>query len=99
MTKNINGRFAEMKDRLTKLGEHEPLSALSFIAILLLDVFVLVILFWWLADTTKGQLTTPENLVPYTCQNIAFHADTKTDLQKLDLVGQSIMVQKSRTNF
>jgi hypothetical protein len=53
--------------------------------ILFLDVFVLVTIFSGLTDSAS-QLATPEDYIPYDCQNFVIGADIKVDSEKLNLV-------------
>lgn len=83
-------RFGEFKSRLTHVGEREPLSKLSFVVILMLDVFVLVVIFWWLSDTTR-QLTTPDDYITYGCQNYILDANMKTEENKIELTSNTAL--------
>jgi hypothetical protein len=78
-----------LRTRLTHIGTKEPLSKLSLVVIILLDIFVLTVIFNGLSDTSR-QLATPEDYIPYDCQNYAIDTATKTDEMKLDLVSNSV---------
>jgi hypothetical protein len=65
----IKIRSNEIGNRLTRITESEPLSLLSIVLIVLLDLFVLVNLFIGLNDQTK-QLTSPDEYVPNVCREI-----------------------------
>ncbi|MDH4241528.1 MAG: hypothetical protein OEW48_18365 [Phycisphaerae bacterium] len=62
-------RLGEISNRLTRITENEPLSSLSIVLVVLLDLFVLVNLFTGLSDQTK-QLTSPDEYIPGTCREI-----------------------------
>lgn len=55
--------------RLTKIKDTEPINALSFIAILFLDIFVLVNLFIGLENHTD-QMSKPSEYIPQICREI-----------------------------
>lgn len=86
---SLKTRFTELRTRLTHIGTKEPLSKLSLVVIILLDIFVLTVIFNGLSDTSR-QLSTPEDYIPYDCQNYAINTATKTDEMKLDLVSNSV---------
>ena len=65
----IRSRFLSFKNRLTSVGGEEPLSKLSLVVIIVLDIFVLSMVFEGLYDHTK-QLTSPDEYVPYKCRQI-----------------------------
>ena len=62
-------RLSEISNRLTRITENEPLSPLSIVLVVLLDLFVLVNLFTGLSDQTK-QLTSPDEYIPSICREI-----------------------------
>jgi len=62
-------RFNEVSNRLTRITENEPLSLLSIVLVILLDLFVLVNLFIGLNEQTK-QLTRPDEFIPNVCREI-----------------------------
>ncbi len=94
MFKFIKEKFSNFRSRLTQINENEPLSKLSFVVILFLDIFVLVIIFQWLEDHTR-QLTSPDQYIPYECQQIIINTDTNTNEQKIDLITSRITKQYS----
>ncbi|MFA4828715.1 MAG: zinc ribbon domain-containing protein [Thermodesulfovibrionales bacterium] len=65
----LKTRLSEISNRLTRITENEPLSPLSIVLVILLDLFVLVNLFIGLSDQTK-QLTSPDEYVPSVCREI-----------------------------
>ncbi len=65
----LGNRIASLRDHLLKLDGREPLSKLSLIVIIALDLFILSILFAGLADHTR-QLTSPAEYVPYDCRQV-----------------------------
>ena len=62
-------RFSAFKARLTTVGSEEPLNKLSLAVIILLDLFVLSILFGGLEDHTK-QLTSPSEYMPHIARQV-----------------------------
>ena len=67
--------------RLRSIGDKEPLSGLSFIIIIFLDIFVLTALFQGLSDQTAS-FTTPSDVIPYSCQRIAIDTENYDKSQK-----------------
>ena len=65
----IKGKISAFKNRLTTVGNEEPLNKFSFVMILLLDIFVLTVLFQGLDDHTQ-QLTSPNEYMPYTARQV-----------------------------
>lgn len=59
----IKRKISAFKSRLTTIGNEEPLNKLSLTTIILLDLFILMILFSGLDDHTK-QLTSPSEYMP-----------------------------------
>lgn len=88
---NISRKFWDLKTRLTQINESEPLSKLSLIVIIFLDIFILVTIFTWLEDHTR-QLPTIESYMSYDCQNTVISADRKDENQRLDII-------KNQLNF
>jgi len=85
----IKNRFSELTSRLTHVGQKEPLSKLSIVVIIFLDIFVLTTIISGL-DDSASQLTSPENYIPYDCQSFVISADIKLDSEKLDLVAERV---------
>lgn len=71
--------------RLRSISSNEPLSGLSLIIIIFLDIFVLVALFQGLADQTAS-FTTPSDVIPYNCQTIAIDTGNYDKSQKIDQI-------------
>jgi len=71
--------------RLRSISSNEPLSGLSLVIIIFLDIFVLTALFQGLADQTSS-FVTPSDVIPYTCQAIAIDTENSTREQKRDQV-------------
>lgn len=61
--------FGDIKGRMFRLSEDEPLSPLSIMVMIFLDIFLLIVLFTGL-DAQSQLLTNPDEYVPYTCQQI-----------------------------
>jgi len=62
-------KLSLFKDRLTTVGSEEPLNKLSLAVIILLDIFVLNILFIGLSEHTK-QITSPAEYMPHIAREI-----------------------------
>ncbi len=65
----FKGRIKEFKSRLTTVGEAEPLNKLSLATIILLDLFVLTMVFSGLDDHTR-QLTSPSEYMPRVARQV-----------------------------
>lgn len=61
--------FLDFHKRLTKIKDSEPLSPLSFILIIFLDIFILVNIFIGLNNQVE-QLVSPEEYIPSICRDI-----------------------------
>ncbi len=90
--------FRTAKDRLTKIGKHEPLSFFSIVLIIALDIFVLVNLFQGLA-LQSSQLRQPNEVIPYECTNlIRIDDENRTRFQyEADLV--TAVLDRSRNYY
>lgn len=71
--------------RLRSIGNNEPLSGLSFVIIIFLDIFVLFALFQGLSDQTAS-FTTPSDIIPYNCQTIAIDTENYDKSQKIEQI-------------
>ena len=85
----IKDRLLILKERLTNIGNEEPLSKLSLVVIMALDLFILFIIFGGMYDHTK-QMTYPGEYIPNECQQIFIKNNWSpenqlTKLQKLIL--------------
>jgi hypothetical protein len=63
----LRDTLSTLRGHLYLLGEREPLSKLSLVVIIALDLFILTVLFEGLADHTR-QLTSPDEYLPYSCK-------------------------------
>lgn len=73
--------FSRAKNHLTKIGENEPLSFLSILLIIGLDIFVLFTLFQGM-DFQSSQLTEPEEVIPHECRRIIDIDPKREDYEK-----------------
>lgn len=78
----VKKRFISFKNNLTKIKDKEPLGRLSLVVIVLLDIFVMIVLFKGLADHTN-QLTSLSQYAPQTCQK-AFINQSWTPENEID---------------
>lgn len=65
----IKGKISAFKNRLTTVGNEEPLNKLSLVTIIILDLFILTVLFQGLDDHTR-QLTSPSEYMPHTVRQV-----------------------------
>lgn len=70
--------LSNLKSRLFRLGEDELLSPLSILVLILLDIFLLVILFQGL-DAQSKIITQPNEYVPYLCRQIIIDKEWTPD--------------------
>lgn len=82
---SILSKIQTVFSRLRSISSNEPLSGLSLIIILFLDIFVLVSLFQGLSDQTAS-FTTPADIIPYNCQTIAIETENSTKTQKIEQI-------------
>lgn len=71
--------------RLRSIGNNEPLSVLSLVIIIFLDIFVLVTLFQGLSGQTAS-FTTPRDIISYNCETIAIVTENYDKQQKIDQI-------------
>lgn len=87
--RSFRNSLSKFKKNLTRFSEHEPLGKLSLAIIILLDFFILSIIFGGLADHTS-QLTSPSEYFPHECRRIFINtswtdANKTAEIQKLVL--------------
>lgn len=87
-------RFNEIGNRLTRLTENEPLSLLSIVLVVFLDLFVLVNLFIGLNDQTK-QLTSPDEYIPNVCREIIIEKNWVEEKKVSELSNLILQDQRS----
>jgi hypothetical protein len=67
--KKLKQKMAEFKNRLTSVSKEEPLNKLSLVTIIILDLFILTLLFTGLNEHTQ-QLTAANEYLPDTARDI-----------------------------
>lgn len=72
--KNLKTNLAVFKSRLTSVSKEEPLNKLSMTLIVILDLFILTILFNGLDEHTR-QLTTADEYLPVAARSIFIEQD------------------------
>jgi Double zinc ribbon len=77
------------KDRMFRLSEDESLSPLSILVIILLDIFLLTVLFQGL-DAQSRLLTNPDQYIPYICQEIIIDKEW-TENNRLDKLSDIVI--------
>lgn len=82
---SILPKIQSVFSRLRSISNNEPLSGLSLVIIIFLDIFVLVALFQGLADQTSS-FTAPSDIIPYNCQAIAIDTKNYDKSQKIDQI-------------
>jgi len=70
------------KNRLTKFNDDEPLTKLALAIVLILDIFILSVVFGGLAAHTD-QLTSPLEYFPYNCRNMLID-NNWSEVNKID---------------
>ena len=82
---SILPKIQSVFSRLRSINKDEPLSGLSLVIIVFLDIFVLVTLFQGLSDQTAS-FTTPSDVIPYNCQTIAIDTGNYDKQQKINQI-------------
>jgi hypothetical protein len=72
--KKLKAKISGFKSRLTSVSQEEPLNKLSLTTIIILDLFVLMILFNGLDEHTR-QLTTADEYLPVAARSIFIEQD------------------------
>jgi hypothetical protein len=85
MRVSILTKVQSVFSRLRSIGKNEPISILSIIIIVFLDIFVLIALFEGLSAQTAS-FTTPTDVIPYNCQTIAINTENYDKSQKIDQI-------------
>jgi len=67
-------KLAGFKNKLTRLNDNEPITKLALAIIVLLDIFILSIIFGGLDDHTD-QLTSPSEYFPHECRQVFITKD------------------------
>lgn len=96
MIKNLKQNFSKFKFQLTHITKNEPLNILSLISVILLDIFILIMLFQGLSDQAK-QLTSPNEYIPQICREI-FVNNEWTQFKRLDNL-ESIVIQYNSSYY
>lgn len=65
----IKERIINFKNRLIRINDKEPLSRLSLIIIIIVDLFILAVIFQGLSEHTR-QLTSPDEFFPSQCREL-----------------------------
>ncbi len=71
---SIENKTVQIRNRLIRINDTEPLSVLSIVVIFLLDIFILVNLFTGL-NNQASQLVQPHEYIPYVCRDIIINED------------------------
>ncbi len=85
-----------LRDRMFRLSEDELLSPLSIVVLVLLDIFLLSVLFQGL-DAQSRILTAPDEYIPYLCQDIIIDRNW-TEYNRLDKLSD-IVVDYHRSTY
>ena len=97
MYKLISEKVSVIKIGLTTLGKQEPLSKFSLCVILVLDLFLLNIMFSGLAEHTK-QLTSLYEYIPNTCREAVVNESWQEE-NRLDNLQRVINAYDSRSLY
>ncbi|RKX41426.1 MAG: hypothetical protein DRP64_11330, partial [Verrucomicrobia bacterium] len=91
------GKFAAFRSRLITMGNEEPLNKLSLATIILLDIFILTVLFQGLEDHTQ-QLTSPREYMPHTVRQV-FIDQTWTPSTRIAKLQELILSDRNNYSF
>lgn len=78
----VFNKIGIFKNRLTKFKDDEPLTKLALTIVIILDIFILAVVFGGLSAHTS-QLTSPSEYFPYNCRDI-FIKNQWSQVNKLD---------------
>ncbi len=92
----IKNKTVQIRNRLTRINNTEPLSILSIVVIFLLDIFVLVNLFIGLNNHTN-QLVQPHEYIPYICRDIIINEDWIKE-KKVSSIS-SVVLRSDRSDY
>lgn len=95
--KSFLRNIAIFKNKLTSLSDNEPVTKLALALIILLDIFILSIIFAGLADHTQ-QLTSPNDYFPYQCRQAFIDTDW-TPANKVDKLQQLVLSDYNRYSY
>lgn len=95
--KAVLRKCTQIKNRLTRLQDNEPVTKLALVIILLLDVFVLSIIFGGLEDHTQ-QLTSPGEYFPSACRR-AFISQQWTQANRMDKLQRLVLTDYNRYSY
>ena len=93
----FKNRISKFKNSLTRFNDEEPLSKLSLAIIIILDFFILSVIFEGLAEHTS-QLTSPYEYFPYECREI-FIQTSWTDANKIAKVQKLVLQDYNRYSY
>jgi hypothetical protein len=79
---SVKGKLSRMRTSLTRVNEKEPLSKLSLVVIIFLDIFILSTLFKGIEEHAN-QLTSPDEYIPTICRDIVIQ-DSGEKAEKLN---------------
>lgn len=93
----FKNRISIFTRRLTTVGDAEPLNRLSLAVIILLDLFVVSILFGGLEDHTR-QLTSPDEYMPYPARHI-FIDQTWSRADRINKLQSLVLADRKRYSY
>jgi len=85
----LKEKFQKIRTNLTHINKREPLSKLSLVIVIFLDLFILISLFNGLDEHT-GQLTSPDEYIPVQCREIIIEGEW-VRTKKLDKLSEIIL--------
>ena len=90
-------RITQFRSKLTQLNDEEPVTKLALAVIILLDVFILSVLFGGLQDHTR-QLVSPDEYLSLQCRQVFIDKDW-TPANKMAKVQQLVLTDYSRYSY
>lgn len=94
---NFKQTFFSFKQRLLNVNHDEPLSKLSLVVIIALDIFILTVILEGLHDHTR-QLTAPYEYVPNTCQEV-FIRDNWSEVNLLSRLQKVVLTDYNSSSY
>jgi hypothetical protein len=94
-SKKMRKMLLNIRDRMFKLSEDEPLSPLSILVLIFLDIFLLTVLFQGL-DAQSRLLTSPDDYVSEICQEIIIDKEWNEN-NRLDKLSDIVVMEHRST--
>lgn len=95
--KSFLKKISGLKNKVTRLNDDEPVTKLALAVIILLDIFILTIIFGGLEDHT-AQLTSPDEYFPCECRQVFIKKDW-TQTNKMDRLQRLVLTDYNNYSY